>query len=85
MLKGRSWRRLMHDVYIAADAYEPEDHRMWCAAVALTLNSGEAIDRYSAAFLWGVDLLPRSAVGSVSVTRSARGGRIRDAASSGPD
>jgi hypothetical protein len=70
MLKGSSWRRLMHDVYVAADAYDPADHAMWCRAVALTLKSGDAIDRYSAAFLWGVDLLPR-ATAPVSVARSA--------------
>jgi uncharacterized protein DUF559 len=73
MLKGRSWRRLMHDVYVAADAYNGDDHRMWCEAVAHTLNSGDAIDRYSAAFLWGVDLLPRACPVSVSVTGSAAG------------
>jgi hypothetical protein len=70
MLKGKTWRRLMPDVYIAADAYAADDHRMWCEAVALTLTSGEAIDRYSAAFLWGVDLLPRHAAVSVSAARS---------------
>jgi Protein of unknown function (DUF559) len=70
MLKGRSWRRLMPDVYVAADAYDADDHVMWCRAVALTLKSGDAIDRYSAAFLWGVDLLPY-ATAPVSVTRSA--------------
>jgi hypothetical protein len=60
-------------VYIAADTYDGDDHRMWCEAVALTLKSGDAIDRYSAAFLWSVDLLPRTGVGRVSVTRSAPG------------
>ena len=73
MLKGRAWRRLIRDVYIAADAYDADDHRMWCEAVALTLKRGEAIDRYSAAFLWGVDLLPkRDAAVSVSISHARR-------------
>lgn len=71
MLRGCSWRRLMNDVYVAADSYDPDDHRMWCAAVALTLKSGDAIDRHSAAYLWGVDLLPPAAAVSVSAMRSA--------------
>jgi hypothetical protein len=72
MLRGPSWRRLFPDVYVNAEAYDAHDHRMWCDAVALTLRDGEAIDRYSAAFLWGVDLLPRDAPVTVSVLRAAR-------------
>lgn len=72
MLRGPSWRRLFPDVYVNALAYDAQDHRMWCDAVALTLRDGEAIDRYSAAFLWGVDLLPRDARVTVCVPRSAR-------------
>ena len=53
--------------------YNGDDHRMWCEAVALTLSYGDAIDRYSAAFLWGVNLLPHGAAVSLSVTRSAAG------------
>lgn len=68
MLRGRVWRRLLPDVYIAADAYDEHDHRMWCEAVALTLRRGDAIDRYSAAFLWGLALLPGNAPVSVSIS-----------------
>ncbi|MFB9237357.1 DUF559 domain-containing protein [Plantactinospora siamensis] len=59
-LEGRMWRRLLPDVYVHADAFCPDDHRMWCDAVALVLPQGAAIGGLSAAFLWGVDLLPRS-------------------------
>jgi hypothetical protein len=63
----------MQDVYIAVDAYDADDHRMWCWAVALTLKRGDAVDRYSAAFLWGVDLLPRGAAAvSVSISPARR-------------
>jgi hypothetical protein len=72
MLKSRTWRRLMPDVYVRADAYDADDHRMWCAAVALTLRAGEAVDRYSAAYLWGVNLLTPTAPVTVSVRSSAR-------------
>jgi hypothetical protein len=57
-LRRRTWRRLLPDIYVHADVFDPDDHAMWCRAVALTLRPGSAIDRYSAAFLWGVDLLP---------------------------
>jgi hypothetical protein len=72
MLRGPSWRRPFTDVYVSAEAYQAQDHRMWCDAVALTLRDGEAIDRYSAAFLWGVDLLSRDSAVTVSVSRAAR-------------
>ncbi|WFE25178.1 DUF559 domain-containing protein [Solwaraspora sp. WMMD791] len=58
MLAGPTWRRLLHDVYVHADAYDPDDHRMWCLAVAVRLPPGAAIYGLSAALLWGVDLLP---------------------------
>jgi hypothetical protein len=67
MLRGSSWRRLFPDVYVHAEAYDPDDHRMWCYAAALTLPFGGAVDGYSAAFLWGLDLLPRNAPASVTV------------------
>jgi hypothetical protein len=72
MLRGPSWRRLFPDIYVNAEAYDVQDHRMWCDAVALALRDGEAVDRYSAAFLWGVDLLSRDAKVTVCVPRSAR-------------
>ncbi|WP_328479041.1 DUF559 domain-containing protein [Actinoplanes sp. NBC_00393] len=55
MLRGRAWRRLLPDVY--AHRGVAVDHRLWCAAVSLTLPSGAAIGGLSAAYLWGVDLL----------------------------
>ncbi|MEU6073120.1 DUF559 domain-containing protein [Micromonospora sp. NPDC047074] len=66
MLRGPSWRRLLPDIYVNVDGHRAEDHRMWCDAVALTLPTGAAISGLSAAFLWGVDLLPRA--GPVFVT-----------------
>ena len=74
MLRGGTWRRLFPDVYIQAAAFRPDDHRMWCDAVALMLESRYALDGLSAAFLWGVDLLPRTGVTvvSVSVSRCTR-------------
>ena len=64
-LEGPSWRRLLPDVYVAADSLV--DHRTWCAAVALNLPASGAIDRYSAALLHGVDMLPSDAPVSVTV------------------
>lgn len=71
-LRGPSWVRLYPDIYVAKDAYQPENHRMWCDGAALTLTEGCAIDGHSAAFLWSVDLLPRNAPVSVSVPPSVR-------------
>lgn len=61
MLRGRTWRRLLPDVYVHRDGYREDDHRMWCDAVALTLPTGAAIGGASAAYLWGVPLLARGA------------------------
>jgi hypothetical protein len=71
-LRGRSWRRLFRDVYIHAAAYQPNDHRMWCDAVAVMLRSKGVVDGLSAAYLWGVDLLPRNASVSISIEPTAR-------------
>lgn len=74
MLERPIWRRLLPDVYIRASEYREHDHRMWCEAVALKLPPGAAVAGLSAAFLWGVDLLPRDEVCPVSVVlpKSAR-------------
>jgi hypothetical protein len=72
MLVGPTWRRLLPDVYIHADAYQADDHRMWCDAVALRLPAGAAIGGLSAAYLHGVDLLPRDSPVSVILPGSAR-------------
>jgi hypothetical protein len=72
MLRGSSWRRLFPDVYVHADGYDPDDHRRWCEAAAVTLPRGGAVDRRSAAFLWGVDLLVRDAPVTVTVPIGVR-------------
>lgn len=59
MLRGPAWRHLLPDVYVHADT--PLDHRLWCDAVALRLPEGAAIAGLSAAYLWGVNLLPPDA------------------------
>ncbi|MDT0533142.1 DUF559 domain-containing protein [Micromonospora sp. DSM 115977] len=71
MLRGPSWRRLLPDVYVHADGHRENDHRMWCDAVALTLPAGAAISGLSAAFLWGVDLLPRASPVFVTLPATA--------------
>ncbi|WP_326555379.1 endonuclease domain-containing protein [Micromonospora sp. NBC_01813] len=58
MLNGPHWRRILPDVYVHESSYDPDDHRMWCRAAAARLPPGAAIHELSAAFLWGVDLLP---------------------------
>lgn len=72
MLSGPSWRRLLPDVYVHEDAYRPEDHRMWCDAVALRLPPGGAIGGLSAAYLHGVNLLPRTSAVSVVLPETTR-------------
>jgi very-short-patch-repair endonuclease len=61
MLRGAKWQRLFHDVYIRKDAFKPHDHQMWCDAVLLTLPPGSCFGGWSAAYLWGIDLLPPNA------------------------
>jgi hypothetical protein len=72
MLRGRTWRRLLPDVYVLADVFDPDDHLMWCRAAGITLGDRSAVDRYSAAFLWGVDLLENPRIVSVTVPRGER-------------
>lgn len=67
MLRGRSWRRLLPDIYIHAAT--ELDHRIWCDAVGLLLPPCAAISDLSAAYLWGVDLLPRDAPVAVRLPR----------------
>ncbi|MEQ4302791.1 DUF559 domain-containing protein [Plantactinospora sp. B6F1] len=67
MLRGPAWRRLLPDIYVHRDGYREDDHRMWCDAAALSLPSGAAIGGLSAAYLWGVHLLPRDAPVTVLV------------------
>lgn len=72
MLRGASWHRLLPDVYVHTDGYRPDDHRMWCDAVALLLPPSGAIAGRSAAYLWGADLLARRDPVNVLLPRSAR-------------
>jgi hypothetical protein len=62
----------LQDIYVHADAFDADDHRMWCRATVLTLRAGGVLDRYSAAFLWGLDLLPKNAAVSVTVPVGVR-------------
>ncbi|MFV2110341.1 DUF559 domain-containing protein [Micromonospora sp. LOL_015] len=70
-LTGPSWRRLFSDVYVQAAAFDDRDHRMWCEAAAVKLPTG-AVSGLSAAYLWGVDMLPRRSPVHVTLPRSAR-------------
>jgi hypothetical protein len=70
MLRGTTWRRLLPDVFVSAET--PLDHRLWCDAVALVLPEGAAIATLSAAYLWGVDLLPPDAPVEVAVPPDRR-------------
>ncbi|MFC6019627.1 DUF559 domain-containing protein [Plantactinospora solaniradicis] len=72
MLRGPSWHRLLPDVYVHVDGYRENDHRMWCDAAALVLPPGAAIGGLSAAYLWGVDLLPRTGPVSVVLPEAVR-------------
>lgn len=68
-LRGRTWRRLLPDVYINHEA--PLDHRVWCSAVGLILPAGGAIGGLSAAHLLGCDLLSAESPVSIVVPRRA--------------
>ncbi|QLQ37853.1 DUF559 domain-containing protein [Micromonospora robiginosa] len=72
MLRGPTWVRLLQDVYVHGDAYRPDDHRMWCEAVALRLPPGAAVAGRSAAWLFGVDLLTRDEPVTVLLPTTAR-------------
>jgi hypothetical protein len=70
MLRGPAWRRLLPDVFVRAET--PLDHSLWCDAVALVLPEGAAIAASSAAYLWGVNLLPPAAPVVVAVPPERR-------------
>ncbi|WP_239152828.1 DUF559 domain-containing protein [Virgisporangium aliadipatigenens] len=69
-LKGPHYVRLFPDVYAPADL--PLDHAAWCRAAALLLDGRGALSGYSAALLWGVDVLPRDAPVEVTVPRKVQ-------------
>jgi very-short-patch-repair endonuclease len=66
-LKGSRWQRLYQGIYIERSAFEPHDHRMWCRAAQLLLPLDGAIGGYSAAHVWGVDLLDVGAPVTVTI------------------
>ncbi|WDZ85327.1 hypothetical protein [Micromonospora cathayae] len=72
MLRGRAWQRLLPDVYVHRVGHQPDDHRLWCEAVALVLPTGAAIAGLSAAYLWGAGTLPPGAPVTVVLPRAAR-------------
>lgn len=72
VLRGAGWRRLLPDVYIHETAYRPDDHHMWCRAVALTLPATACLGGWSAALLRGLDLLPADAKVWINVPLSTR-------------
>src|SRR5258705_13500880 len=58
-LRHSGWRRLLPDIYVAADV--DVDHRLRCRAALVYAGAprpGVAISGFSAAACWGVDLLP---------------------------
>jgi very-short-patch-repair endonuclease len=66
-LVGPSWRRLLPNVYLHRGVLL--DHAVWCKGAALLLPADGAISHASAAFLFGVDVLPLGAAVAVSVPR----------------
>ena len=72
MLRSPAWRRLFFDVYVRASAFDVGNHHMWCEATALMLPKGAGIGGWSAAYLHGVDVLPKNAPVWVSLCRVAR-------------
>ena len=53
-LRGHTWRRLLHDVYVHRDV--PVTHELRARAASVLLPTGVVTGR-SAAVLWGVDLV----------------------------
>jgi len=74
-LDGAAWHRLLPDVYVHKEGFDPTDHRLMCDAAALIIPRGAVIGGLSAAYLWGVNLLGRDAPVSIIVEGGA--GRVR--------
>jgi hypothetical protein len=81
-LRRSAWRRLLPDVYVAADV--DLDHRLRCRAAlvyARATRPGVAISGLSAAACWGVDLLPPAApvelIVPPNVRLDSRAGQVR--------
>jgi hypothetical protein len=60
LVEGGLVRRVLHGVYAAAQA--PDDPHLRALAIALVLPDGAVVTDRTAAWLHGVDLLPRSAL-----------------------
>lgn len=69
-LRGRSWQRLLPNVYAPADL--AMDHLAWCRAAALLLGSRGVLSGHSAALVWGADIVPSGAPVEVTVPRDCR-------------
>ncbi|HEY7176390.1 MAG TPA: hypothetical protein VH442_15865, partial [Micromonosporaceae bacterium] len=74
-LRGPTWRRLLPDVYVAADV--EIDHRVRCAAAILfacraSVAGRIAVSGLSAAACWGVDLLQSGAPVELTVPPAVR-------------
>jgi very-short-patch-repair endonuclease len=72
-LRHAGWRRLLPDVYVAADV--DLDHRLRCRAALVYAGAarpGVAISGLSAAACWGVDLLSAGSPVELTVDRGAR-------------
>jgi very-short-patch-repair endonuclease len=74
MLRGSAWVRLFPDIYVHREV--PLTHQVWCQGAALILPAGGAVTELSAAFMWGVKLLPLGPQDQVSVAIPA-GARLR--------
>jgi very-short-patch-repair endonuclease len=69
-LAGGTWNRLFPDVYAWSGLRL--DHRVRCDAASLYLGKRGAVSGLSAAYLWGVDVMPRDAPVEVTVPTRLR-------------
>jgi hypothetical protein len=71
-LRGSAWRRVFHDVYVAATV--PDSHLVRIRAAAVRLPPGAVITGRSAAHLWGAELAaaedPVEVLSTVDFSRS---------------
>jgi hypothetical protein len=69
-LRDSAFRRLMPDVFVAADVHA--DYRVWCHAAAEFTAPHGAVAGLSAAFMYGVDLRPSvDALVDIAMPRTA--------------
>lgn len=74
-LRSPRWRRLLRDVYVAS--HVELDHGVRCRAAQLVLPPTAVIAGASAAWLYGVDVLPPAAPVEVLVPPAARFGPVQ--------